>query len=163
MPFFVGSQPTARPFPWGALSFAALIFFGVGAAVAFGAVSALRASRDVVVRERTVLEASAPAVSPTEARPVVPAPAPAAEPPVVAAPAAPAPVHAQPSPAMAQSKAVETRTEPVRRAPRRAPKAAKPRPMPVRPASSERTKEAAPGKEAAPTKEDALPFTSQPY
>jgi hypothetical protein len=161
MPFFVGSQPTARPFPWGALSFAALIFFGVGAAVAFGAVSALRASRDVVVRERTVLEAPTPAVSPAEVRPVPPAPAPVPEPPVVAAPAAP--VLAQPSAVVAPSKAVEARTEPARRAARRAPKAAKPRPMPVRPASSERTKEATPGKEAGPTKEDALPFTSQPY
>src|SRR5688572_1738663 len=42
LPFYVSSQPTQRPFPWGALSFAALIFFGVGAAVAFGAVTALR-------------------------------------------------------------------------------------------------------------------------
>jgi hypothetical protein len=162
MPFFVGSQPTARAFPWGALSFAALIFFGVGAAVAFGAVSALRASRDVVVRERTVLEAPAPAVSPAEVRAVAPAPAPVAEPPVVAAPAAPSVVRA-PSAAVVPSKTVETRTEPARRAPRRAPKAAKPRPLPVRPASSERSKEATPGKETAPTKGDALPFTSQPY
>ncbi len=42
LPFYVSSQPAPRPFPWGALSFAALIFFGVGAAVAFGAVTALR-------------------------------------------------------------------------------------------------------------------------
>lgn len=45
IPFFVTSPPVPRPFPWGALSFAALIFFGVGAAVAFGAVTALRAPR----------------------------------------------------------------------------------------------------------------------
>ena len=58
LPFFVASQPAARPFPWGALSFAALIFFGVGAAVAFGAVSALRASRsDVIVHEMTAIPA----------------------------------------------------------------------------------------------------------
>src|SRR6185436_7100849 len=80
LPFFVAGQPAARPFPWGALSFAALIFFGVGAAVAFGAVSALRASRpDVIVRERAVPEAPAAAV----------AAAPGSSAPAASAPAAP--------------------------------------------------------------------------
>jgi serine/threonine protein kinase len=173
MPFFVASQPAARPFPWGALSFAALIFFGVGAAVAFGAVSALRASRaDVVVRERTVVEAPAPATSagPTRLAPPAPAPAiappaatpPAPLPPLVAAPEPTAP-HAQLGAMAAPSKAPAARSESARRAaPRRAPKAAKPRPMPVRSTSETRPREEAPKAVEAP-KSDALPFTSQPY
>lgn len=174
MPFFMGSQPASRPFPWGALSFAALIFFGVGAAVAFGAVSALRASRtDVVVRERTVLEAPVPAASPAPAAAVAPVPAPvvaapvappaaappAAPPQIVAAPIAPTPPRARDSAPAAHGK----RAEPARRAaPRRAPKPAKQRPMPVRSTSEERPKEER-AKEADASKQDALPFTSQPY
>lgn len=185
VPFFVGSQPPPRPFPWGALSFAALIFFGVGAAVAFGAVSALRAARpaDVVVRERTVLEAplsseraaqtlapappaaaAPPAAVPPAAAPSPPAAAPTppqAAPPMAAEPPAPepAPQRAQPS---AANKSTATRSEPVKRAaPRRAARP-KPRPAPARPASDTRAKEERP-KEAEAAKPDALPFTSQPY
>ncbi len=173
LPFFVPSQPAARPFPWGALSFAALIFFGVGAAVAFGAVSALRASRtDVVVRERTVLEAAAPA-SESVVRPAAPTPTPSAAPVPSAAPSAdptslPQPPTVTPSAAVpavtkpsapARSKAAETRSEPARKAaPRRAPRPAKVRPTPVRPTNEERRP-----KEADGPRQDALPYTSQPY
>jgi hypothetical protein len=85
MPFYVSSQPPGKPFPWGVLSFAALMFFGVGAAVAFGAVSALRAP---VVREPApapaALVASAPPAAvvlapppPTSPLPAPPTPEPA--------------------------------------------------------------------------------------
>jgi len=166
LPFFVASQPPARPFPWGALSFAALIFFGVGAAVAFGAVSALRAARsDVVVRERTVLEA--PATTPSESAVRNPAPAvttPAPTPSVP--PAAATPREQSPAPAPAASrasatpnKAAETRAEPVRKPARRvAVSKPKPRPMPVRSSSPEE-----PPKDAAKPELESLPFTSQPY
>lgn len=165
MPFFMGSQPVARPFPWGALSFAALIFFGVGAAVAFGAVSALRASRtDLVVRERTVVEAPAPAASAALAPPAPTPPAPTVAPPVAAAPAVEPPATLAPSaPAPARAQPSAPTSKPSRRAaPRRSSRAAKPRPMPVRSASEERPKDERP-KEAEAPKPDALPFTSQPY
>jgi hypothetical protein len=85
MPFYVSSQPAQRPFPWGALSFAALIFFGVGAAVAFGAVTALRsnpvATHDTAPPPPSVELARAA----TPAPPLALAPA-AAQPPVAAQP-----------------------------------------------------------------------------
>jgi serine/threonine protein kinase len=68
LPYYVSSKPPPRPFPWGALSFAALIFFGVGAAVAFGAVTALRtvparAPLDLTP-ERTAIAAAPPSGAP---------------------------------------------------------------------------------------------------
>lgn len=84
LPLYVSSQPAPqRPFPWGALSFAALIFFGVGAAVAFGAVTALR-SGPVTARE----PAAATAELPRAAAPAAPLPAPVVAPPTPILPAA---------------------------------------------------------------------------
>jgi hypothetical protein len=173
LPFFVASQPTARPFPWGALSFAALIFFGVGAAVAFGAVSALRASRsDVVVRERAVLETPSPPFieAPGRSAPAAPAlPPPAAPSPAVAAPlpvAAAVPSAGSTGashPGAIPSKVAEARAEPVRKAPRRAASKPKPRPMPIRSSNpEERPKDERPTDATKPEIE-SLPFTSQPY
>lgn len=80
LPFYVSSQPAPRPFPWGPLTLAALMFFAVGAAVAFGAVTALRASsgsaRSVPGPANTV---SAPRAAA--------APSPAPLPPTISAPA----------------------------------------------------------------------------
>jgi hypothetical protein len=93
LPFYVSSQPTQRPFPWGALSFAALIFFGVGAAVAFGAVTALRAGP---VADREV-------APPTTTREIARAAAPAPEPnptPIAAPVASTTPVPAPEAPAL---------------------------------------------------------------
>jgi hypothetical protein len=164
LPFFVAGQPAARPFPWGALSFAALIFFGVGAAVAFGAVSALRASRaDVVVHERALVE---PAPSAADLARTAPPPVVAAQPSLAPPPPAPetarAPSLPAPSPA-APSKSPEARSEPPRRAPppRRAAGKPRPRPVPVRSTSpEERSKDA---KDPAKQELENLPFTSQPY
>ena len=176
LPFFVPSQPAARPFPWGALSFAALIFFGVGAAVAFGAVSALRASRaDVIVHERAVLEAPSPSLADAPGRSVPSAVAPPAVPPAAPSPAlaAPAPVTApEPGavvsasanrPSAIPGKVAETRTEPVRKAARRAVSRPRPRPMPIRSSSSEERSEDERPQEAPRPEIEALPFTSQPY
>jgi hypothetical protein len=84
VPFFVTSPPAPRPFPWGALSFAALIFFGVGAAVAFGAVTALRTPRAESRRESSATPA--PALPPRAGleRPA-PLPIPAVPPPPASA------------------------------------------------------------------------------
>jgi hypothetical protein len=98
-PYYVSAQPATRVLPWGALSFAALMFFGVGAAVAFGAVTALR-SPPAAVRDDAPT-ASVPAPSPVAVAPVVAAaPPPLAPPPTVAAlPAAPTAVSAnEPAP-----------------------------------------------------------------
>jgi hypothetical protein len=164
LPFFVASQPAARPFPWGALSFAALIFFGVGAAVAFGAVSALRGARpEVVVRERSIVE-SAP--SATDLARATAAPLAAPQPSLAPAPPTPVTAHAPSLPAANQaapSKAPEARPEPARKAPppRRAASKPKPRPVPVRSMSSEER----PKDVSDPSKQEIenLPFTSQPY
>jgi hypothetical protein len=162
LPFFVASQPAARPFPWGALSFAALIFFGVGAAVAFGAVSALRASRsEVVVHERAIVE---PAPSAADLARVAP---PAAPQPSPVPAALPAPVTAGtpslPAPSPAAANKAPVRPEPGRRAPppRRVLSKAKPRPVPVRSTSQEER----PGDPKDPAKQELenLPFTNQPY
>jgi hypothetical protein len=84
LPFYAPTTSAPRPFPWGALSFAALIFFGVGAAVAFGAVTALRGP---AASERMAPVAPAlPAVVPQAPVPAAPAPAPA--PPSAVAPVA---------------------------------------------------------------------------
>jgi hypothetical protein len=132
LPFYVSGQPTTRTFPWGALSFAALIFFGVGAAVAFGAVTALRSTPAVpdTTRAPTSVEAApTPAPAPV---PVAPPPPAAVAPPAVsdvpspnvAAPAEPTPAPADAptaSPAAPKAapaptaKASETNNKPARR------------------------------------------------
>jgi hypothetical protein len=96
LPYYASSQPATRAFPWGALSFAALMFFGVGAAVAFGAVTALR-SPPTAVRDNAPLPGvPAPvAVAPGPvAAPLPPAPPPAAS----AAPATPTGSESEPAP-----------------------------------------------------------------
>jgi hypothetical protein len=132
LPFYVSSQAPPRPFPWGALSFAALIFFGVGAAVAFGAVTALRTLPSAVL-------SSAPEAPPVAVR----APAPPARlaelPPPVAAsaspqlalpgtePTAPLPTNT-PEPVASESKpAAAAAPAPVRKPSRRATRPARPK------------------------------------
>lgn len=138
LPFYVSSQPASRPFPWGALSFAALIFFGVGAAVAFGAVTALRAP--AAANHESARAASAPAApspSPTPAPSAAsvaaapaapvgdsPPPAPAGSAPVAAAAIDPAPPSA--TPLAAPTEATATPKEPPHK-PARRPRPAKPR------------------------------------
>jgi hypothetical protein len=70
LPFYVSGQPTTRTFPWGALSFAALIFFGVGAAVAFGAVTALRSTPAVHDTTRAPVNVEVPPAPPPAPVPV---------------------------------------------------------------------------------------------
>jgi hypothetical protein len=156
LPFYVSSQPASRPFPWGALSFAALIFFGVGAAVAFGAVTALRAP--AAASHESARAASAPAEpspSPSPAAPaasvaaapalaVSPPPAPAAAAPIPAAAIDPAPPS--PSPLGAPPEATATPNEPPPK-PARRPRPAKPR---------------RPKLELAPVREEAIAAPSEP-
>jgi len=168
LPFFVTSPPAPRPFPWGALSFAALIFFGVGAAVAFGAVTALRAPRtDVVVHETPAAAAVPPARQLPSAppQPTLPsAPLPAAE--MAAAPRAPTSTLSNPPPA--PSKAGDGRSD-ARRPPKRAPRATRPRhanrSAPEERAKSTATAPAEPASSAEPKNKDIedLPFVTQPY
>lgn len=73
LPFYVSSQPAPRPFPWGSLTFAALIFFGVGAAVAFSAVTALRINPESA---RSTISAPASAASDPPAAPTTASPTP---------------------------------------------------------------------------------------
>jgi hypothetical protein len=99
LPFYVSSQPASRAFPWGALSFAALIFFGVGAAVAFGAVTALRTPSNA---QTEGTRAAAPIAAPS--------PPSSAPPPVAATPEAPPPT---PTPSPVVQEAVVTNPAPV--------------------------------------------------
>jgi len=164
LPFFVTSQPAPRPFPWGALSFAALIFFGVGAAVAFGAVTALRAPRTDIVVHETAASAAAPAARqapsapPQSALPSVPTPAPAT-----------APLPNTPSPTLSEPPATPSKLE-ARRAPKRPARATRARhasrPAPVeervKPAASGPA-EPASGAELKDKEIESLPFVTQPY
>jgi hypothetical protein len=146
MPFYVSSQPAPRPFPWGALSFAALIFFGVGAAVAFGAVTALRSPAAAIhepprapaaaaePNPNVPLAAPAPTAAPlpSGAPPPSAATLPSATTPPAAAPAAaealaaPAPaVTAPPAGPAASAKESEPVHKPARRA--RPPKTRRPK------------------------------------
>jgi hypothetical protein len=90
LPFYVSGPPAPRAFPWGALTFAAVIFFGVGAAVAFGAVTALR-------MPPTVVHDSVRVASPVETTPSAPAPSPPA--PASSLPEPPTAASAVPVPA----------------------------------------------------------------
>ncbi|HTV22686.1 MAG TPA: protein kinase [Polyangiaceae bacterium] len=193
LPFYVSGQPASRPFPWGALSFAALIFFGVGAAVAFGAVTALRSppamtheSVHAAIEPSPAPAAVAPAVSPVAA--VAPAP-PVVAPVVAAAPAGTTPAAATSSAtpeaaAIAAARENESNHKPAKRA-----KPAKPRrpkldlapvrqeaiTAPVNEPSSEIIREdpmlepptPAPTEpatgEAKPPAPESLPFVEQPY
>lgn len=73
LPLYVSSRPPQKAFPWGALSFAALVFFGVGAAVAFGAVTALRGptTPDGVAARPFAVEAMPASPAPTRDVPPV--------------------------------------------------------------------------------------------
>lgn len=100
LPFYVSNQSTSRPFPWGALSFAALIFFGVGAAVAFGAVTALRGPPSAVsdsARASTTAPVAEPAIA--AGAPAAP-PAPLTVSPMPVAPVASAPATPEPAAAL---------------------------------------------------------------
>jgi hypothetical protein len=100
LPFYVSGPPASRAFPWGPLIFAALVFFGVGAAVAFGAVTALRAPNATTESARTG-GPIAPVATPATPTPVVPTP-----PPVATAPSSPASPAASPSPSAAAPEAL---------------------------------------------------------
>jgi Protein tyrosine and serine/threonine kinase len=150
LPFYVSSQPASRPFPWGALSFAALIFFGVGAAVAFGAVTALRSP--AAASHEPVRASSAPAEPPPSAPPAAPsaaaAPVPSTPPPSAAAPipaAAIEPIPPSASP-IAASPGTAKVNEPAHKAVRRA-----------RPAKPRRPK-----LELAPVRQEAIAPASEP-
>jgi hypothetical protein len=157
LPFYVSSQPASRAFPWGALSFAALIFFGVGAAVAFGAVTALRTPSNppnesappaAPIAAPSLPSSVAPISTAVPEKPVpAPEPPPVAEAAIPAAPAPPAtalpplahdpdapPVTADGIPQSPAAKTADTGRSPTRRAkppkPRR-PKPVAPAPVPV--------------------------------
>lgn len=167
LPFFVTSQPAPRPFPWGALSFAALIFFGVGAAVAFGAVTALRGQRsDIVVHETPATAPIAPIapIAPAlqaPSAPPQPAPSLPTPPPQIAAP-----TLSDPSPAASK---LEARPE-ARRSPKRPPRATRPRHA-NRTAPAEEHVKPSPGEPTDPVPSaepkdkdiESLPFVTQPY
>jgi hypothetical protein len=173
LPFYVSSPPAPRPFPWGALCFAALVFFGVGAAVAFGAVTALRS-----------IPPSSPSqpLPPADVRYAAPAPI---QPVPVAAPAPPAAVPAVidtsevtpstagespraraatvTSPNAAAELAIRTASKPTpsddaeatQKPTRRANKVAKPKPPVVKPPIADI--------EVKAEEPEALPFVEQPY
>jgi len=191
LPFYVSSQPAARAFPWGALSFAALIFFGVGAAVAFGAVTALRtvprlapeATLERAAPERRAPAAAVEAQGVQTAQPSLVAAAPPAAVPIPAAQptleATPAPVpppatlaavptkDAVPPPASATKDELERQ----RRAVRHVAKPAKPKrlaPKPTVPAAtappgSATTSAPTPPVDTAQPPDEGLPFVEQPY
>lgn len=182
LPFYVPSQPAPRPFPWGALSFAALMFFGVGAAVAFGAVTAFRTHAPAPQIGSSV---SAPAPMPAPAlphadpaprleAPVLPSglgPAPGSAPSAITAARAPAQPTAvtgvEPTPPAIEDLVEKPKASaPPASKPRRAPKAAR-APKPKSEAKPEaktegEVVEAAPAPEA-PAPGDNLPFVQQPY
>ncbi len=171
LPFYLASsQPAPRPFPWGALSFAALIFFGVGAAVAFGAVTALRTVSTVApepARLPQVPAAQAVSVAPTKPKSSEPSPAaPQLALPQAASPADPIPPSdlSPPSAETAPSDGARTRAKGTgsgggnQHSARRA-KSNKPRSnrAAVKPAPA--LEEAAKAEPAA----ESLPFIEQPY
>lgn len=193
LPFYVSSQPAARAFPWAALSFAALIFFGVGAAVAFGAVTALRtvprgapeASLERAAPPRQAPPTAVEAQNIQAAQPSVAAAAPTAElPSPIAQPAA----EAQAAPALAHvpetaaadptrdavlvpASATKDELERQRRTPRHVAKPARPkRPVPkaAGPATTAAPAPATAPAPAAPVDaaqppDEGLPFVEQPY
>lgn len=168
LPLYVTSQPAERPFPWGALSFAALIFFGVGAAVAFGAVSALRnpapVARELATEPRpfivqampaTAAPAGTPSGDPNTSFPQPAAVEPATAPPTSQAnepPSAKTPATSAPR---AGGSAAQAAPQKRARAPKPKPRAAKPpaaAPPPPPPTAD------TPEKPSEP-----LPFVEQPY
>jgi hypothetical protein len=183
LPLYPSSDRPPRPFPWGALSFAALVFFGVGAAVAFGAVTALRTMPREAREpspERPALEAqpSAPSRTPAPAAeappiaasspalPELTAPAPSTLAPTLSIPPTAAPVAALPRPdtdgdtaATAVQSAVEaeSREQPPRRAARRAPKPAKPKHVAPKPLPAAELVSAPPAEPAQPEPEPVAP------
>jgi hypothetical protein len=187
LPFYVSSQAPPRPFPWGALSFAALIFFGVGAAVAFGAVTALRTFPSAVIPGQPVTVRAAPA-------PVVVVPPPATSvPPQQALPEstqAAAPLPSPPEPTAREALPAAAPLAPARKANRRPSKSTRPKhpatPAPEPSAEIQRELDDLPGLEALPEPElkaqskaevapeldgtpklaedaTSLPFVDQPY
>ena len=164
LPFYLASsRPAPRPFPWGALSFAALIFFGVGAAVAFGAVTALRTVSTVapaplpqLAPAQAAAAASAEAVGSSESSRIAPQLPPAnTTPPVDPASRSPAATAASDgAPSSAKATASGGGNQPSARRPN---KSSKPKPnrAAVKPAAPEETAKADPA--------ESLPFVEQPY
>lgn len=177
LPLLVSSRPVERPFPWGALSFAALVFFGVGAAVAFGAVTALRApmapAQVSSERQPVIVQAAPAAALPNTPAPTPPVPR--AEVPATstaAAPTAGAPTAAAPTPAPAPETrgtpppaATEPRDTPDDRAGAAGPKPPKPakaRPKAAKPKTPPRAS-AALNPEPDNKPAESLPVVEQPY
>ncbi len=175
LPIYVSSQPAERPFPWGALSFAALIFFGVGAAVAFGAVTALRnpapVARDLPNEPRPFIVQAMPATAAPAAAAPAATPTTVATPPAEpqAAAAEPPPSAKEPSTPPARAGGSETSAPPKRaKASRPKPRPSKPAPAPTAAAPAGTASPASPAPASAPataaeTPSEPLPFVDQPY
>jgi hypothetical protein len=170
LPFYLSSQPASRPFPWGSLTFAALMFFGVGAAVAFAAVTVLRTNSEIakssapapakVVPQQPAAKATSPT---TPLAPVTSTPAPS-ESDSVKAEATPAGTStAEESGQLDVVKSTPSVAPAPARQGRRANKAAKakaaaPKPELVAPESKGTEAESSAADPAA-----GLPFVEQPY
>ena len=150
LPYYLPTPSVPRPFPWGALSFSALIFFGVGAAVAFGAVTALRAPVQI---ERAPAATEAPAPPPAVPAPAASSTATGSAPAPMTAPAAPVPPLADPPPA---SSAVPAATAPAPTTPAATPEAASPAER-AAPAPRKAARRAKPAKARRPRVEPAPP------
>jgi hypothetical protein len=178
LPFLLTPPPARRPLPWGAIGIAAVLFFGVGAAVAFGAVAALRASGMEGTHESAPVS-NLPAPSSAVTR------VPNGTSPAASAPAAPAPPIAEAARAADyvdsdgedsdQQRPRTEATDTPHRAVRHLTKPAKRIrhvPAPVQaadaPAADPQSAEPPPDKATAeppiePESEDALPFVKEPY
>lgn len=181
-----------RPFPWAALGLAAVVFFGVGAAMAFGAVTALRpaAWRQVAAAPEVSpapppvsapARPAAPSAPPSASAAPAPEPRPAASAAVARAPSAPPPAASskvadlEPPPRTPASSVEPTAAPrkpapetPRRRPARRLARTAKPKPLAKAAATTQApaaTPATAPAEEAAaaPAPTEPLPFVEQPY
>lgn len=190
LPALNTARRTKRPFPWAASGLAAVVFFGVGAAMAFGAVTALRPAvwrqvADAPKASPAPASVSAPARAAPSAPPSAsaapgPEPRPAASAVVAPAPSAPPAASSKVADVEQPSRAVASSVEPNaaprkpaaetprRRPPRRLARTAKPKAVakaaatPPTPAATPAT---APAEEAAaaPASTEPLPFVEQPY
>jgi hypothetical protein len=160
LPYYLSSHAPPKPFPWGMLSFAAIIFFGVGAAVAFGAVTAMRATQPAAAVGPT---ASVTASPPTLA--VVAEPPPVVDPP---APASGAPASVETTASAGETRETEepeeaeeaNRAETASRTSSARKKKARARATEPRRSAPRRTEPRTPAEEPAGS---SLPFTTQPY
>lgn len=176
MPFYLSNQPAPRAFPWGSLTIAALMFFGVGAAVAFGAVTALRvapesAKGQLSAPAKTVVVAPA-TPAPTLLEPLAPSDAP---PPVEdlaggAVQGKAAPDETSPQEKPRQADVVKPATSPAARAGRRAAKAARAKAAVAPKAEGVDTEHKGVDTDSKPVdtqprpeEAESLPFVEQPY